>query len=256
MKVADGVRAHARKFDHRANIAFPLLTLICARATTTRWRSAFAHPRTRRHSMRSKRGRRLLSPSCRADRCKNRNRRSAVQRRQPARLFRACAKHRMPKRPPCVVFFDGLDVTKEIQYMRGVPDLIKRGISVLVMDGPGTGEAIRFRGHVLRYDYEVAGSACLDLSGKTRGRRREKSRHRRHQSRRLLLAAVRSDGPALRRVHRMGRTMGLSRNVEKAHRRAVQDLAVGAGTPHHVDTRRRFSRCRVERRSNRSSSTA
>jgi dipeptidyl aminopeptidase/acylaminoacyl peptidase len=66
------------------------------------------------------------------------------------------------KRAPCVVFFDGLDVTKEIQFMRGVPDLIKRGISVLVMDGPGTGEAIRFRGHVLRYDYEVAGSACID----------------------------------------------------------------------------------------------
>ena len=49
-------------------------------------------------------------------------------------------------RTPCVVFFDGLDVTKEIQYVAGVPDLVKRGISVLVMDGPGTGEAIRFRG--------------------------------------------------------------------------------------------------------------
>lgn len=66
------------------------------------------------------------------------------------------------KRAPCVVFFDGLDVTKEIQFMRGVPDLIKRGISCLVMDGPGTGEAIRFRGNVLRHDYEVAGSACMD----------------------------------------------------------------------------------------------
>jgi len=65
-------------------------------------------------------------------------------------------------RTPCVVFFDGLDVTKEIQFVRGVPDLIKRGISVLVIDGPGTGEAIRFRGHYLRYDYEVAGSACAD----------------------------------------------------------------------------------------------
>ena len=50
------------------------------------------------------------------------------------------------RRAPCVVFFDGLDVTKEIQYVAGVPELIKRGISVLVMDGPGTGEAIRFRG--------------------------------------------------------------------------------------------------------------
>jgi dipeptidyl aminopeptidase/acylaminoacyl peptidase len=66
------------------------------------------------------------------------------------------------KRSPCVVYFDGLDVTKEIQYVRGVPDLIKRGISVLVMDGPGTGEAIRFRGQYLRHDYEVAGSACVD----------------------------------------------------------------------------------------------
>lgn len=65
-------------------------------------------------------------------------------------------------RAPCVVFFDGLDVTKEIQFVRGVPDLVKRGISVLVMDGPGTGEAIRFRGHYLRHDYEVAGSACVD----------------------------------------------------------------------------------------------
>ena len=72
------------------------------------------------------------------------------------------AQNAKSKRPPCVVFFDGLDVTKEIQFVRGVPDLIKRGISVLVMDGPGTGEAIRFRGHYLRHDYEVAGSACMD----------------------------------------------------------------------------------------------
>jgi dienelactone hydrolase len=73
------------------------------------------------------------------------------------------AQNARSKKPPCVVFFDGLDVTKEIQFMRGVPDLIKRGISVLVMDGPGTGEAIRFRNHVLRHDYEVAGSACIDF---------------------------------------------------------------------------------------------
>jgi dienelactone hydrolase len=67
------------------------------------------------------------------------------------------------KRVPCVVFFDGLDVTKEIQFVRGVSDLAKRGISCLVMDGPGTGEAIRFRGFVLRHDYEAAGSACVDF---------------------------------------------------------------------------------------------
>ncbi len=65
-------------------------------------------------------------------------------------------------RVPCVVFFDGLDVTKEIQFVRGVPDLVKRGISCLVMDGPGTGEAIRFRNYYLRHDYEIAGAACVD----------------------------------------------------------------------------------------------
>ena len=65
-------------------------------------------------------------------------------------------------RKPCVVHFDGLDITKELLYMRGVPDLVKRGISVLLVDGPGTGEAIRFRGYPLRHDYEVAGSACID----------------------------------------------------------------------------------------------
>lgn len=72
------------------------------------------------------------------------------------------AQNARPGRTPCVVFFDGLDVTKEIQFLRGVPGLVRRGISVLVMDGPGTGEAIRFRGLVLRHDYEKAGSACID----------------------------------------------------------------------------------------------
>jgi dienelactone hydrolase len=65
-------------------------------------------------------------------------------------------------RTPCLVFFDGLDVTKELQFLRGVPDLVRRGIACLIVDGPGTGEAIRFRGHHVRHDYEVAGSAALD----------------------------------------------------------------------------------------------
>jgi dienelactone hydrolase len=65
-------------------------------------------------------------------------------------------------RRPCVVFFDGLDITKELQYLRGVPDLVRRGIACLIVDGPGTGEAIRFRGHYLRHDYEVAARAAVD----------------------------------------------------------------------------------------------
>jgi len=45
-----------------------------------------------------------------------------------------------------------LDVFKE--------KLIKRGISVLIMDGPGTGEAIRFRGHCTCVeDHNIGGIA-------------------------------------------------------------------------------------------------
>ena len=55
---------------------------------------------------------------------------------------------------PAVVFFDGLDVTKEIQYFKGVADLVARGIACLIVDGPGNGESIRFRGLYLRYDTE------------------------------------------------------------------------------------------------------
>ena len=62
---------------------------------------------------------------------------------------------------PTVVFFDGLDVTKEIQYFR-VPDLAKRGMACLILDGPGNGESIRFRGMPARHDSEVAGGAAID----------------------------------------------------------------------------------------------
>jgi len=46
---------------------------------------------------------------------------------------------------PCMVFFDGFDVTKELQYGYGVADLAARGIGCLIVDGPGNGESVRFR---------------------------------------------------------------------------------------------------------------
>ena len=55
---------------------------------------------------------------------------------------------------PAMVFFDGLDVTKEIQYFKGVADLAARGIACLIVDGPGNGESIRFRDLYLRHDTE------------------------------------------------------------------------------------------------------
>jgi dipeptidyl aminopeptidase/acylaminoacyl peptidase len=71
-------------------------------------------------------------------------------------------------RLPTLVFFDGLDITKELQYFRGVPELAKRGIACLVLDIPGTGEAIRFRGLPARFDTEVAGTAAVNYL-ETRG---------------------------------------------------------------------------------------
>jgi len=68
-------------------------------------------------------------------------------------------------RPPAVVFFDGFDISKEIQFMLGTEDLVRRGMSVLLVDAPGNGEAIRFRGLYLRHDHEAAGRAALDYLG-------------------------------------------------------------------------------------------
>jgi dienelactone hydrolase len=48
-------------------------------------------------------------------------------------------------RAPAMVFFDGFDVTKEIQYGYGVSELAARGIGCLIVDGPGNGESVRFR---------------------------------------------------------------------------------------------------------------
>lgn len=64
-------------------------------------------------------------------------------------------------RAPAMVYFDGLDITKEIQYFRGIPDLALR-ISCLIIDGPGNGESIRFRGFPLDYRTEKPASAAFD----------------------------------------------------------------------------------------------
>src|SRR5581483_10018888 len=63
---------------------------------------------------------------------------------------------------PAMVFFDGLDVTKEIQYFKGVADLAARGIACLIVDGPGNGESIRFRGLYLRPDTEHYATPAFD----------------------------------------------------------------------------------------------
>lgn len=59
-----------------------------------------------------------------------------------------------PEPAPAMVYFDGFDITKELQYLKGVPDLVARGIACLIVDGPGNGEAIRFRGLRLHHETE------------------------------------------------------------------------------------------------------
>jgi len=69
---------------------------------------------------------------------------------------------------PCMVFFDGFDVNKEILYYRGIrEELVRRGISMLLVDHPGAGESLRFRGLPAIPEMERAGTACADyLAGR------------------------------------------------------------------------------------------
>ncbi len=71
------------------------------------------------------------------------------------------------KPAPAMVFFDGFDITKEIQYFKGVPDLAARGIACLIVDGPGNGESVRFRDLPLIAETEKYGTAAYEyLAGR------------------------------------------------------------------------------------------
>ena len=71
------------------------------------------------------------------------------------------------KPAPAMEFFDGFDITKEIQYFKGVPDLVARGIACLIVDGPGNGESVRFRDLPLIAETEKYGTAAYDyLAGR------------------------------------------------------------------------------------------
>jgi alpha-beta hydrolase superfamily lysophospholipase len=72
------------------------------------------------------------------------------------------AENTSAKRSPAIVRFPGFDTQKELQFLRGITDITRRGISVLIVDGPGQGEALRFRGLHLHHEFEIAGSAAID----------------------------------------------------------------------------------------------
>jgi len=71
------------------------------------------------------------------------------------------------KPAPAMVFFDGFDVTKELQYGYAVADLAARGVGCLIVDGPGNGESVRFRNLPLIAETEKYGTAAYEyLAGR------------------------------------------------------------------------------------------
>ena len=67
-------------------------------------------------------------------------------------------------RGPLVIMFGGLDSTAEEMFFGNVPLLLERGISVLAMEGPGRGAALRLNGITARHDMNVAGTAALEYA--------------------------------------------------------------------------------------------
>ena len=64
---------------------------------------------------------------------------------------------------PVVVMWNGLDSTKEHMYSSGHwAELAARGISALMIDCPGSGEALRLQGLTARADTEAWAAACVD----------------------------------------------------------------------------------------------
>ena len=64
---------------------------------------------------------------------------------------------------PCVIMWNGLDSTKEHMYTSGWPqEMRERGISVLMVDCPGSGEALRFQDLKARIETEGWAAACVD----------------------------------------------------------------------------------------------
>lgn len=67
------------------------------------------------------------------------------------------------ERAPVLVQVNGLDSTKEMKYLVGLPHwLAQRGVASLVVDQPGTGEALRLNGLTARFDSEHWASRVVD----------------------------------------------------------------------------------------------
>lgn len=78
----------------------------------------------------------------------------------PAYFLRAPGAPQGPQ--PMLIAFGGIDSFKEELYFMVARGLLERGISCLLVDGPGQGGALRRQGLLSRFDYEVPVGACVD----------------------------------------------------------------------------------------------
>ena len=158
-------------------------------------------------------------------------------RREPVEFVEVpYGEHRLPAyfmrapvngRAPCMVHFDGFDVTKEIIYGATAEEYRRRGISLLIVDHPGVGAALRLSEPALLAPHRAAGQGVRRLSVDPSRRRSRPDRDRRAQPRRLLRAARRRLREAVQMLRRLGRDLRFRRGIRGAGRR--HQRAVGAG---------------------------
>jgi pimeloyl-ACP methyl ester carboxylesterase len=65
-------------------------------------------------------------------------------------------------RQPCLISMGGLDSIKDEMWFMQAHGALQRGISVLMIDGPGQGGTLRRHGIPTRPDYEVPIGKCID----------------------------------------------------------------------------------------------
>jgi len=81
----------------------------------------------------------------------------------PAYFTQAPARAHGPGPGPVMVMFNGLDSTKEHMYVSPFrEEMALRGISTLMVDTPGSGEALRLQGLTAQPDSERWAAACVD----------------------------------------------------------------------------------------------
>ena len=120
---------------------------------------------------------------------------------------------------PTMIMWNGLDSTKEHMYTSGWPqEMAARGISTLMVDCPGSGEALRFHGPQGPRRDRGLGQGVRRLPRDPRRRRPRPDRPGRLVARRLLRAARRGVREAAQARRRLGRQPQLGRGAEEAAR--------------------------------------